>query len=204
MGCFYIRDYKLTKKWVFESLVTDDKDAIGLIAYALYKNEKHTLASSLRQQGKDEQTIQQEVKIFHDHTLQNNSLGHYKDRATTYLSKLIQKVQDDEIEKYQKEKMKSDKQHQTELKKQRAEILKGMREYQTANKSALDKLTHWLLSGLPGIVSSFLITCFILGASMLLVSEDRRQEVFAELASKYLGVQRTEQSTQPSTKPKPN
>lgn len=154
----------MTKKWVFESLVTDDKDAIGLIAYALYKNEKHTLASNLRQQGKDEPTIQQEVKTFHDHTLQNNSLGHYRDRATTYLSDLIQKVQDDEIEKFQKEKAKLDKQRQSELKQQRAKILKGMREYQTANKSALEKLGHWLLSGIPGIVSSFVITCFIFGS----------------------------------------
>jgi len=203
LGCFYIRGYKLTKKWVFESLVTDDKDAIGLIAYALYKNEKHTLASNLRQQGKDEPTIQQEVKTFHDHTLQNNSLGHYRDRATAYLSDLIQKVQDDEIERSQKEKAKLDKQHQGELKNQRAKILKSMKEYQTANKSALEKLGHWLLSGIPGIVSSFIITCFILGASMLLVSEDRRQEVFAELASKYLGIQQVVQPKQPSASPKP-
>ncbi|MGJ0636181.1 hypothetical protein [Xenorhabdus bovienii] len=27
----------MSKKWVFEALVKDDKDAVGLMAYALYK-----------------------------------------------------------------------------------------------------------------------------------------------------------------------
>lgn len=195
----------MTKKWVFESLVTDDKDAIGLIAYALYKNEKHTLASNLRKQGKLEPEIQQEVNTFHDQTLQNNSLTHYRERATTYLSEIIERVQKDEHEKYLKEKAKLEKQHGNALKNQKTKILKNMREYQHANKSFVEKLSAWLLSGIPGIVSSFIITCFILGASMLLVSEDRRQEVFAELASKYLGISQAAPQTQP-TKPnvKPN
>ena len=195
----------MTKKWVFGSLVTDDKDAIGLIAYALYKNEKHTLASNLRRQGKDEPTIQQEVNTFHDQTLQNNSLSYYRDRATNYLSDLIQRVQDDERENFAKEKTKLEKRHQNELKNQRTKILKSMREYQTANKSALEKLGLWLLSGIPGIVSSFLVTCLIIGASVLFISEDKRQEMLTNLWAEYFGVQQqapaspTKQST--GTKP---
>lgn len=191
----------MSKQWVFESLVTDDKDAIGLIAYALYKNEKHTLATNLRRQGRPEETIQQEVNTFHDQTLQNNSLGYYRDRATTYLSDLIQRVQDDEIEKFNKEKAKIEKQHQNELKNQRTKILKSMREYQTANKSALEKIGLWLLSGIPGIVSSFIVTCLIIGASVLFISEDKRQDMLKSLWAEYFGVSQATQSqpAQPST-----
>lgn len=194
----------MTKKWVFESLVKDDKDAIGLIAYALYKNEKHTLASNLRhKEGKLEPEIQQEVKTFHDQTLQNNSLKHYRERATTYLSEIIERVQKDESEKYQKEKAKLEKHHANDLKNQKAKILKSMREYQSVNKTFLEKSTAWLLSGIPGIVSSFIITCILFGASMLLVSEDRRQQVFAELASEYLGISQAAPTPQPSANQKP-
>lgn len=201
----------MTKKWVFESLVTDDRDAVGLIAYALYKNKKHTLASNLRSEGKAEDTIQQEVNTFHDQTLQNNSLVDYREKATNYLSELIQNVQNDERVKYTQEKQKLEQKHQKEkkdlgkeheakLKKQKTAILKNMREYQGANRTFPEKTFHWLASGLPGIVSSFLITCLIIGASVLLVSEDRKQEVFTELASKYFGISAQHQKPQP-TKP---
>lgn len=205
MERFCFRENNLTKKWVFESLVTDNKDAIGLIAYALYKHKKHTLATSLRKQGKGEDYIQQQVQTFHDQTLQNNSLGDYRERAKNFLDEIFDELEEIISADYKKEKAKLEKQHQNALKNQKAKILKNMREYQTENKSPLEKLGLWLLSGIPGIVSSFIITCFILGASMLLVSEDRRQEVFAELASKYLGISQDAyqiQPTKPSTTPK--
>ncbi len=191
----------MTKKWVFESLVTDDKDAIGLIAYALYKHKKHTLATSLRKEGKDEDHIQQQVQTFHDQTLQNNSLTDYREKAKNFLDEIFDELEEIISADFKKEKAKLEKQHQNAIKNQKAKILKSMREYQTANKSPLEKLGLWLLSGVPGIVSSFVITCFILGASMFLVSEDRRQEVFAELASKYLGISQNTSQTQPA---KPN
>ena len=79
----------MSKKWVFESLVTDDKDAIGLIAYAFYKRKKHTLATSLRSEGKDESHIQQEVRTFHDHALQSNALPDYREEAKKFLDEIF-------------------------------------------------------------------------------------------------------------------
>ncbi|CBJ88883.1 hypothetical protein HZS38_12070 [Xenorhabdus nematophila] len=76
----------MSKKWVFEALVKDDKDAVGLIAYALYKYRKHILATNLRNQGENESIIKKEVSIFHKQTLQNNSPDDYRDRATHYLN----------------------------------------------------------------------------------------------------------------------
>ncbi|MFT7223124.1 MAG: hypothetical protein ACI82Z_000656 [Cellvibrionaceae bacterium] len=58
-GVFVSRESILTEKWVFESLAKDDKDSIGLIAYALYKNQKHTLTTSLRKEGKGEGSASQ-------------------------------------------------------------------------------------------------------------------------------------------------
>lgn len=196
----------MTKKWVFESLVTDDKDAIGLIAYALYKHKKHTLATSLRKEGKEEGYIQQQVQTFHDQTLQNNSLGDYREKANSFLDEIFDELEEIISADFKKEKAKLEKQCQNEIKNQKAKILKNMREYQTANKSPLEKLGLWLLSGIPGIVSSFVLTCFILGASIFLVNEDKRQEVFADLASKYLGVSQNTPPAQPTksnVSPKP-
>ncbi|PFG10017.1 MULTISPECIES: hypothetical protein [unclassified Marinobacter] len=178
----------MSKKWVFNSLVEDDKDAIGLVAYALYKHKKHTLATNLRSQGKEEGSIQQQVDTFHDQTLQNNSLDDYREKATNYLNSLFLEIENEEREKFARERAKIEKQHQSSFKKEKAKILKNMREYQSSHKSWFEKLGNWLISGIPGIVSSFLVTSLILGASMLLVNESKRQEVFAELAVEYLGI----------------
>lgn len=178
----------MSKKWVFETLVKDDKDAVGLIAYALYKNKKHTLATSLRDEGRQELDIQREVTIFHDQTLQNDSLSDYRDKAESYLNDLFKRIAELERAGCEKKIAALEKKHLTDLKKEKAKILKNMREYQGAHKSLLDRFKVWILSGIPGIVSSFILTCFFLGASMMLVSEKKRQEVLADVASSYFGV----------------
>lgn len=195
----------MDKKWVFESLVKDDKDSIGLIAYALYKNKKHTLATSLRNKGKDESHIQQQVQTFHDQTLQNNSLDDYREKAKNFLDKIFNELEEDIKARYEKEKTQLGKEHANNLKKEKAKLIKNIREFQHANRSWYEKLGAWLLSGIPGIVSSFLVTSLIIGASVLLVSESKRQEVLTELWAKYLGISQPvkNQPAQPNASPKP-
>ncbi len=188
---------------MFASLVTDDKDAIGLIAYALYKHKKHTLATTLRNEGREENDIQTQVQTFHDQTLQHNSLDDYRDKATNFLNQMIKEVETREKEKYQKEKAKSDKEHKSTLTKEKTKLFNKIKNYQEVNREWYEKLGSWLLSGIPSIVSSFIVTCLLLGASMFLVSEAKRQEVFTELASKYLGIQQGAQPTKSSANQKP-
>lgn len=64
----------MDKRWVFRELAKKENgelSAVGLVAYALYKAQKDELASSLREEGKEEDEIQKELEIFHDTTVRN-------------------------------------------------------------------------------------------------------------------------------------
>lgn len=195
----------MNKKWVFESLVTDDKDAIGLIAYALYKHKKHTLATSLRKAGHGEEHIQQQVQTFHDQTLQNNSLDDYREKAKNFLDKIFKEIEADVKASFEKEKAQLEKQHQKDLANEKRKLYQNIKNYQHANRAWYEKLGAWLLSGIPGIASSFLVTCLIIGASVLLISEDKRQEMLRSLWAEYFGVQQQAPvaPAKPSTGTKP-
>lgn len=193
----------MSRKWVFESLVKDDKDAIGLIAYALYKHKKHILATSLRKAGHDEENIQQQVQIFHDQTLQNNSLDDYREKANNFLDKIFKEIESDIKVNFEKEKTQIEKQHKKDLANEKRKLYQNIRNYQHAKRAWYEKLGAWLLSGIPGIVSSFLVTCLIIGASVLFISEDKRHEMLRSLWAEYFGVQQQTPATQPSTGTKP-
>jgi hypothetical protein len=155
MGLF-LWSSNLTKKWVFESLVKNERDPIGLIAYALYKHKKHALALSLREGGKDEVHIQQQIQTFHDQTLHNDSLGDYREKANSFLNKIVEVVERDISCEFEKEKTKLEKQHIKDIAAERRKLFKQIKTYQHTNRSTGDKLVTWILSGIPGIISSFL------------------------------------------------
>lgn len=179
----------MNKKWVFESLVTDDKDAVGLIAYALYKHKKHTLATSLRKAGNKEEYIQQQVQTFHDQTLQNNSLDDYREKSKNFLDQIFKELENSIQADFEREKTLLAKQHKKELANQQKLLYQKIKNFQYAKQGWPKKLGIWLLSGIPGIVSSILVTSLIIGASVLFTSEDTRQEVLLSLLSEYLGIQ---------------
>lgn len=189
----------MSQKWVFEALVKNEKDGIGLIAYALYKHKKHALAQSLRNQGKPEDHIQAQVKIFHDQTLQNNTLDDYREKANTYLSEVYGQLEEDITSKYEEKEKQLKQAHETKeiqtrkdceakIKKEKRIFIKSVQEYEKINKPMLSVFWAWLVSGIPGVIASFVLTAFFLGASVLLVPEEKRKEVFASLAAEYLGV----------------
>ncbi|GAB2200886.1 hypothetical protein [Sessilibacter sp. MAH4] len=197
----------MNKKWVFESLVKDDKDAIGLIAYALYKHKKHNLANNLRADGASDVQIEQQVKTFHDQALLSDSLNDYREMAVTYFDALISEAEEkyNEKQRLQKkaheDKVKSLKllhekeiknlntKHINELKRQEANLLKKIKEYSLTHKSVFEKLVHWLFSGIPSTISTFLLTALFLGSVLFFTSEEKRKEVFSEFASKYISIQ---------------
>jgi len=189
----------VSQKWVFEALVENENDGIGLIAYALYKHKKHALAQSLREQKHPEIYIQNQVKIFHDQTLQNNTLKDYREKAENYLSGVYAVLEKDIATKYaEKEKQLKQaheareaqvkKECEASIKKERREFIKSIQEYERSNKSWFSIFCAWLISGIPGVVASFLITALVIGSSVLLVPEEKRKEVFASLAAEYIGI----------------
>lgn len=189
----------MNKKWVFGALVSDDKDAIGLIAYALYKHKKHTLATALRREGKTEDYIQQQVQIFHDQTLQNDSLNDYREKATNFLDEIFSKLEQDIEDRYEKEKAQLKKDHVNAIKKEKQKLIKNIEEFKYANRAWYEKLGLWLLSGIPGIVSSFVVTTLIIGSAVLFVPEQKKQEIFEDLIKNYLGLPKNE-SNEPTVK----
>lgn len=187
----------MAKKWVFEALVQDDKDAVGLIAYALYKHRKHTLAGSLRAEGKSEQDIESEVRMFHDHTLNDGTLDDYREKATRYLDGVYASLETDIKANFEKEKQKLVKAHAAELKKDRAKFVKNVRAFETSNQNWLERFWLWLLSGIPSLVSTFVLTAFLWGALFFFVSEDAKKELVTNLVTSYLGVDRVEAHDKP-------
>lgn len=189
----------MSQKWVFEALVENDKDFIGLIAYALYKHKKHALAQSLRSNGKAESYIVEQVRIFHDQTLQNNSLKDYREKAKIYLSEVYGQLEKGITSQYEEKEKQLKQAHEAReaqtkkecdarIKKEKREFIKSVQEYERANKTMLSIFCAWLISGIPGVIASFVLTAFVIGSSVLLVPEEKRKEVFATLAAEYLGV----------------
>lgn len=188
----------MSKKWVFEALVTDSKDAIGLIAYALYKQRKHTLAESLREDGVPEPDIANQVKIFHDQTLKNG-LEDYKEKSTAFLNEIFKQLEDTILKRtaVERDKLVAEhaqrelalkKEHAKKIKQEQRNLAKKIVEYEKDNKPILERFGAWLISGIPGVIASFLLTAIFIGSAVLLVPESKRQEIFVSLAAEYLNM----------------
>jgi hypothetical protein len=178
----------LSKKWVFEALVKNENDAIGLISYALYKNSKHQLAVSLRNDGHDEGYIQDQVNTFHNHTLGSNHLQQYRDQANVFLNKMIDQIEKELKTAHEAEKAKLIKDHSKALKTEKTKIFNKIKAYQHVSKKWYEKLALWLFSGIPGAFSSLLIAALMIGAAVLSVSDESRNRILASLIADYLNV----------------
>lgn len=178
----------MEKRWVFETIVEDDQDVVGLIGYALYKYKKYELAQSLRKQGCPEDQIQDQVQTFHDHFLLNNSVNDYRNKATNFLDNVYKKMEDGLKQAFDEKKDKLEKQYNKDLGKARRDFIKSVQEYERFNKTWPEKIWSFLISGIPGIVSSFIVTSLIIGAALLFVPQATRNQVFVTLASQYMGV----------------
>jgi len=177
----------LEKRWVFKAIVEDDEDAVGLIGYALYKCKKHALATTLREQGVLETKIKTEVQTFHDQFLRNDSVEEYRNKATHYLDQVYSQFENKIQEKYRGEKAQLEKQLEKDLKKFKRDFINSVKEYDVTNKPWHSKLWAFLISGIPGVTSSFLIFCVLVGGAVFFVSEERREEILTSLLSEYIG-----------------
>ncbi len=207
----FLRIRKLAEKqWVFGELVKHEQDAEGLIAYALYKNQKHQLATRLRKDGTDEITIQEKVTAFHDNILKSGQLDTYRERATVFLHKLLEesekthktqienlttrlnKNKDDEISKLTAT-------HKKDLAKEKKELLKKMQAYNLESTSIGSKFVSFLLSGIPSFVSGAIITTIFYGFLVWSIPQDSRKQFINDRVSSVLG---GEQSDAASSKSK--
>lgn len=161
------------QQWVFEVLVKNDKDMLGLIAYALYKHRKHTLAKELRSKNSSEPDIQKAVDDFHNHVLQSGMTAIFQEQAAKFISSAY-----NEIEK-EFERKKSN-----EIRKFIHSAQKQSKEYQSRREYLLDKSLSTLLSSIWALIFSVLF----IGSVHILFNEENRREIMASAVGKYFSM----------------
>jgi hypothetical protein len=188
------------KVWVFEQLVKSEKDAQGLVAYALYKYSKHNLAVSLRKDGLSEHDIDQRVKIFHDDQIASAQLKTYNERAISFLGDIVSSVADDlykkhsaEVELLKKrhaiELQELEKQHKKNIQKAEKDLLKNVQGYTADKRGWLSKLGFWLLSGVPSAIAALIVTAlFYLLMFLWVSSEEDKKEIALQGMQKISGM----------------
>lgn len=93
----------MKKKWVFEQLVQDDDDVIGLFAYALYKAEKSECASQRRMEGASEAEVSKAVADFHNSTVSTKKrLDSYRLQANAVFDRIIDGSEQEVRAEYEK------------------------------------------------------------------------------------------------------
>ncbi|WP_392385082.1 hypothetical protein [Marinomonas primoryensis] len=178
----------LDKKWVFKELVKDDRDFVGLLAYAMYKHKKHTLASTLRDKGNSEDVIIQRTQDFHDNALDSNSLRVYQEEAKTYLNSLIANIEQEHKTRFEKEKNTLEAKLKADLRKQKKELIDDISKYKAQDTNWPYRIFVWILSGMPSAVAAIIITLVVYAGAMAMAGEDQKKEVISEMVQKLSGV----------------
>ncbi|KZZ78861.1 hypothetical protein A3767_01390 [Oleiphilus sp. HI0133] len=188
------------KKWVFESLVDDDQDNVGLIAYALYKCEKHNLAQELRASGHTEEQIVRELESFHSHAVAPDRLRAYEERAEAYfgaiwlsIEEALNKDKENALRaikhNHEQQLTKIRKEHAATLKKEKASMWSKLRNYTDQKRPKNERFWSWLTSGLANAVGSLLILTLIFGGLFWLVPDETRFEIFQNAVAEIMGLE---------------
>jgi hypothetical protein len=179
------------KKWVFRLLVKDDKDIVGLLAYSLYKHRKNEIAEGHRSRGVPEAEISQKLSAFHDEsTVGATAIDQFRERGNNILAEVVAQAENRRNAAHQAALDALKKDHAKELLKCRKE---AMAEIAAAAATKVAK-THWakktllwLVSGIPGAVSTVVLVVVIYGVMAILAGEEKRNAMAASGLNTLLG-----------------
>ena len=183
-------------KWVFNELVLNDKDVVGLIGYALYKSKKSQLAENLRAAGCNEDDIPSSLKNFHDQVITSNTVVDYRDSADRLLNEVIRSFEDELEVKLvgiksimQKQaaatEKKLTKQYENKLANEKQKFFSKVQAYELKLKPWYQRAWDFLMSGVPPAVASLVIMVVVLGVSMSFVPFDKQTELVLSLYQQY-------------------
>lgn len=197
------------KKWVFTEIIAYEQDVLGLIAYALYKKDKHDTAVSLRQQGYDEPSIEKQLNDFHNQiaTIPQRQ-EHYKNQASDVLNGTVGLMMETSFVKkkeeltaewrqldeknLQLEERKNNlestikKQVDEKVKKARIEIHKEeLNKLAQAGKNAVLPKLHtraflWLWSGFSGVFATIAVGWLLYSIAANNASPETKQKLLRE------------------------
>ena len=94
-----------TCNYIYEKLVKDDSDLVGLIAYAIYKKHKIEFIEAIRNNEQRDPT-EDEYQAFAISSNVDSQLLKYRTDAEQLLSEMVLTAAGDEIEAYEKEMLK--------------------------------------------------------------------------------------------------
>lgn len=204
-----------TKPWVYKRLVRDDADLVGLLAYGLYKKRKTEIAEELRNQGKEEQAIENELAHFHDQVVTGDvEIQRYRNDGHALLDVVIKNAQKEAHEQcaarlaqmqdehtkaiaalesnHNKKIQDANKAHQKaiqEAKKSAIDTLaKTAKSAQEENKSRTWRFFVWLFSGVPGTAATFFLTIIMLGLFAFFAPSSMKDQITGWAAKTLLNV----------------
>lgn len=67
--------------YIYKQLVTDNKDVVGHVAYALYKSSKIEYIEKFKQEHNGNPPSESDLKPFHDMSCTDSSIDRYKTKA---------------------------------------------------------------------------------------------------------------------------
>lgn len=194
-GAFFLGIFALNnKKWVFDSLVKDQNDTIGLLTYAIYKHRKSDSAKGMRakKNGKKpfytEDEIDAAMENFHTSALNSETLrDDYKKEAVRLLDIIEQRITAD-----------LDKAHKTALTQQKREIFRKIQHHSISEQSKAVRFWNWLIGEIPKALASFILTIFVLGLAAWFAPESTKKILIEGILKTY--VESIGVTTTPETK----
>lgn len=176
---------------MFEELVNDEQDLQGLMAYALYKHKKHTLAVSLRANGTSEDAIAERLSNFHDDQVASNQIEDYRNRSSAILDNLFVEIEEDVkdrvVKLYEREAEKQKREHAKALKASEDRLVRNIIRYKADKRSFWMKTWLWLASGVPTALSAVVVSILFYIALFFFVPEDLKKEVYTNAYQEITG-----------------
>lgn len=191
----------MAKQWVFEKLVTDPhKGVVGLIAYALYKARKHEVASSLRESGRSEEEIKEQVDSYHESVVNSPStLSDFKSNASRLLDDVTAQLEQGIAEHYQKQLERKDRDYTEAVerlkreyeKKLNREVKKGMHEFVKKIHAApvrpkTIRALCWIWNGFSGVFAATLLAMMIGGIVYHSLPAEQKNEAIANSFNRWI------------------
>ncbi len=184
----------MSQRWVFDALVKNREDKIGLIAYSLYKFEKNELAHRINSEGKTSTQIRSELKIFHNHALGHSRIKGFRDHAEVVIRDLIEQIEEGLREEYQLQldnintllddydALKTTIDNFPKIIKQEREnaILdfhRAVTRKESRETGRIIRTLKWFRDGFQGVIAAILLALVIYGLCALALPPDDRQGI---------------------------
>ncbi|HBM2903936.1 TPA: hypothetical protein MB376_005064 [Klebsiella pneumoniae] len=184
----------MSQRWVFDALVKDREDKIGLIAYSLYKFEKNELANRLNSEGKTPTQIRSELRTFHDHALGDSRIEGFRNHAEVIIRDLMDQIEEDLRAEYQLQfdnvntllddydsLQATIKDFPNVIKREREnailEFHRAVTRKESRETGRIIRAIKWVRDGFQGVIAAILLALFIYGLCALALSPDDRQGI---------------------------